>query len=221
MAGVTAASVAKRRRPQHVYAITPAMPEGDFDALPLTLRVRQDLVDGRAEPDVAGVVRTERLKAPAERLGPLATKDRTRHVVHVNNDAFSVEDDKTVLDALDDGFDTVDPPPLDRAGGRPGQRLEQLSLLARESRAEPLDVHREDPDGPAHRAEWHVQPFPSGERFRATARRLVVLPGPRCGRPLCCIELDVRGMRRAPRELPCVRQQHGSRGLQPFRNLPG
>src|SRR5215468_3329803 len=161
MAGVSAASVAKRRRPQHVDAIAPAMPQGDFDALPLTLRVRQEVADGRAEPDVAGVVRAERLKAVAERLGPLAAKDRTRHVVHVDNDAFTVEDDETVLDALDDRLDGVDPTPLDRERGLTGQRLEQLSLLAPESRGEPLDVHRENPDGPAHRAEWHEQPFPS------------------------------------------------------------
>ena len=141
MTSVTAASVAKRRRPQHVDAITPAMPEGDFDALPLTVRVRQDVADGRKEPDVAGVVRAERLKAPAERLDPLATKDRTRHVVHVNDDAFSVEDDETVLDALDDGLDGVDPTPLDRQRGLTGQRLEQLSLLVRESRGEPLEAH--------------------------------------------------------------------------------
>src|SRR5262245_4092880 len=184
MASVTAASVEKRRRPQHVDAMTPAMPEGDFDAFSLTLRVRQDVADGRAEPDVAGVVRAERLKAPAERQDPLAAKNRTRHVVHVNNDAVSVEDDETVLDALDDRLDGVYPTPLDRERGLTGQRVEQLSLLARECRADPLDVHREDADGPAHRAQWHVQPFPSGERFRATARWLIVLPGPRCGRPL-------------------------------------
>src|SRR5262249_53835698 len=122
--------------------------------------------------------------APAAPPPPPPTRAPTRHVVHVNNDAFSVEDDKAVLDALDDGFDDVDPTPLDRERGLTGQRLEQLSLLARESRAEPLDVHREDPDGPAHRAERHVQPFPSGERFRATARWLIVLPGPGCGRAL-------------------------------------
>src|SRR5262245_11772529 len=184
MASVTAASVAERRRPQHVDAITPAMPEGDFHALPLTFRVRQDVADGRSQPDVARMVRAERLKAATERLDPLAAKDRTRHVVHVNNDAVSVEDDETVLDALDDRLDGVDPTPFDRERGLTGQRVEQLSLLARESRAEPLDVHREDPDGPAHRAEWQMQPFPSGERFRATARWLIVLPGPRCGRPL-------------------------------------
>ena len=141
MASVTAASVAKRRRPQHVDAITPAMPEGDFNALPLTLRVRQDVADGRAEPEVAGVVRTERLKAVTERLGPLAAKDRTRYVVHVDDDAFTVEDDETVLDALDDRLDDVDPTPLDRERGLTGQRLEQLSLLVRESRGEPLEAH--------------------------------------------------------------------------------
>src|SRR5262249_16815455 len=168
MAGVTAASVAKRRRPQHVDAIAPAMPEGDFDALPLTLRVRQEVADGRTEPDVAGVgrggggvVARAPPKGGAGSLGPPAARTPPRHVVHMDNDTFTVEDDETVLYALDDRLDGVDPTPLDRERGLAGQRLEQLSLLAPESRGEPLDVHRENPDGPAHRAEWHEQPFPS------------------------------------------------------------
>src|SRR5262245_1667361 len=219
MTSVIAASVAKRGRPQHVDTIAPAMPECDFDALSLTLRVRPDVADGGAEPDVAGVLRGERLEAPAERLDPLATKYRTPHVVHVNNDAVPVEDDETVLDALDDGLDGVDPTPLDRECGLTGQRLEQLSLLACESRAEPPDVHRKDPDGPADGAEWHVQPFPSRQRLRATARWLIALPGPRRGRTLCCAELDVRGVRSAPHEMTSVRKQDRGCGVKRLCNV--
>jgi hypothetical protein len=159
VAGAHTTPVPERRRPQHVAVIAPSVEEADFDGL-LTLRVRQEVADRAAEPDVVGVVRAERLEAVAERLSPLAAKDRTRHIVHVDNDALAVKDDETVLDALDDRLDDVDPTPLDRERRLTGERLEQLPLLARESQAEPLDVHREDTDGPAHRAEWHVKPSP-------------------------------------------------------------
>ena len=75
-------------------------------------------------------------------------------------------------------------------------------------------MHREDADGPAHGAERDVKPSPSGERLRATARRLIVLPGPRRCRGLRRPQLRVRGIRGARHEAPTVRQQDGRCGAE-------
>ena len=124
VAGVHSGPVPERRRSQHVEVVPSAQKKGDFHALALALRVHQELPYRRPEPDVVRVVRAERFEGMAERLGSLAAEDRTGHVVHMDDHALPVQHDETVLDALDDRLDDVDPTPLDRERGLTGQRLE-------------------------------------------------------------------------------------------------
>ena len=83
-----------------------------------------------------------------------------------------------------DRLDDVDAHALDRDGGLPRERLDELPLLERHpvaGRAASIDS---TPTAPRTVLTRHVQPLAAGERLGAAARRLIVLEHPRGGRPL-------------------------------------